>query len=480
MKVTTERPQEGVRALLIELPPERLSRELDVAWKRLSRSVNIPGFRPGKAPRAIVQRHVGAATIEREALRILLPTAYEDAVTEAAIDPIDQPDFDVVEMDRGKPFVFRATVPVRPEVQLGAYRDMRVPFQPPEVDPDQVERVLSRLQEGQAQWEQALDSTAQLGDQVVADIHVEWPDGRETDDKGLRIILGGNSYAEGFDEQVAGMAVGEDRDFTTTATEEQPGGTGAERMTRYRVRIQEVWSRQLPSLDDEFARSVSEHDSLEALRATVQEAVARETERTALLEHESGVLAAVVEDTTFEIPIRLVEAETQRLAAERSAAFRQQGLTVERYLELTNRTTEQWQTEVEEAATQQLHGRLVLDEVAEEEQLDPTPQEINAAVKAEIEQAAAADERSGRRVRSLLGGRDGQARVRASLRRQHALNWLVRNAGGDEPSASDEESSKEEETSAERPVDAAAEPEAVQSSAAADSKSASNADGDSA
>ena len=448
MKVTTERPEDGVRALLIELPAERLSRELDTAWRRLSRSVNIPGFRPGKAPRAIVQRHVGAATIEREALQTLLPAAYEDAVTEAGIEPIDQPDFDIVEMDRGKPFIFRATVPIRPEVELGPYRDVRVPFQPPEPDADQVERVLAQLQEGQAQWEPALDSTAQLGDQIVADIRVAWPDGRETDDTGLRIILGGNSYPEGFDDQVAGMSVGDERDFALTAPEEQPDGTTAERTTRYRVRVKEVWARQLPSLDDEFARSVSEHDSLETLRATVQESVARETERRALLEYESNVLAAAVEGTTFEIPARLLEAETQRLATERTNVFQQQGVTVERYLELTNRTMEQWQAEVAEAASQQLQGRLVLEAVAEEERIRPTTKEIAAAIEAEVEQAMATDQRTGRQVRSLLSTADGRSRIRTGLQRQHALDWLVRNARGDIP-----ETANEAETTDDEPAD---------------------------
>ena len=445
MKVTTERPEDGVRALLIELPAERLSRELDTAWRQLSRSINIPGFRPGKAPRAIVQRHVGAATIEREALQTLLPAAYEDAVTEAGIEPIDQPDFDIVEMDRGKPFIFRATVPIRPEVELGPYRDVRVPFQPPEPDADQVERVLAQLQEGQAQWEPALDSTAQLGDQIVADIRVAWPDGRETDDTGLRIILGGNSYPEGFDDQVAGMSVGDERDFALTAPEEQPDGTTAERTTRYRVRVKEVWARQLPSLDDEFARSVSEHDSLETLRATVQESVARETERRALLEYESNVLAAAVEGTTLEIPARLLEAETQRLATERTNVFQQQGVTVERYLELTNRTMEQWQAEVAEAASQQLQGRLVLEAVAEEERIRPTTKEIAAAIEAEVEQAMATDQRTGRQVRSLLSTADGRSRIRTGLQRQHALDWLVRNARGDIPGTASESETTDDE-----------------------------------
>ncbi len=433
MKVTTERPEDGVRALLIELPAERLSRELDTAWRRLSRSVNIPGFRPGKAPRAIVQRHVGAPTIEREALQTLLPAAYEEAVTEAGIEPIDQPDFDIVEMDRGKPFIFRATVPIRPEVELGPYRDVRVPFQPPEPDPDQVERVLAQLQEGQAQWEPALDSTTQLGDQIVADIHAAWPDGRENDDTGLRIIIGGNSFPEGFDDQVVGMSVGNEREFSLTAPEEQPDGTTAERTTRYRVRVKEVWSRQLPSLDDEFARSVSEHDSLDTLRATVQESVAHETERRALLEYESNVLAAAVEGTTFEIPARLLEAETQRLATERTNVFRQQGVTVERYLELTNRTMEQWQEEVAAAANQQLQGRLVLEAVAERERIRPTSQQIAAAIESEVEQAMATDQRTGRQVRSFLSTADGRSRIRTGLQRQHALDWLVRNARGDIP-----------------------------------------------
>lgn len=445
MKVTTERPEEGVRALLIELPAERLSRELDTAWRRLSRSVSIPGFRPGKAPRAIVQRHVGAPTIEREALQTLLPAAYEDAVTEAGIEPIDQPDFDIVEMDRGKPFIFRATVPIRPEVELGPYRDVRVPFQPPEPDPDQVERVLAQLQEGQAQWEPALDSTAQLGDQIVADIRVAWPDGRETDDTGLRIIIGGNSYPEGFDDQVVGLSVGDERDFSLTAPEEQPDGTTAERTTRYRVRVKEVWSRQLPSLDDEFARSVSEHDSLDTLRATVQESVARETERRALLEYESNVLAAAVEGTTFEIAARLLEAETQRLATERTNVFRQQGVTVERYLELTNRTAEQWQEEVAEAATQQLQGRLVLEAVAERERIRPTAQQIATAIEAEVEQALATDQRTGRQVRSFLSTADGRSRIRTGLQRQHALDWLVRNARGDIPETASEAESTDDE-----------------------------------
>lgn len=448
MKVTTERPEDGVRALLIELPAERLSRELDTAWRRLSRSVNIPGFRPGKAPRAIVQRHVGAPTIEREALQTLLPAAYEDAVAEAGIEPIDQPDFDIVEMDRGKPFIFRATVPIRPEVELGPYRDVRVPFQPPEPDAEQVERVLAQLQEGQAQWEPALDSTAQLGDQIVADIHAAWPDGRENDDTGLRIIVGGNSFPEGFDDQVVGMSVGNEREFSLTAPEEQPDGTTAERTTRYRVRVKEVWSRQLPSLDDEFARSVSEHDSLATLRATVQESVARETERRALLEYESNVLAAAVEGTTFEIPARLLEAETQRLATERTNVFRQQGVTVERYLELTNRTMEQWQEEVAEAAAQQLQGRLVLEAVAERERIRPTSQQIAAAVEAEVEQAMANDQRTGRQMRSFLSTADGRSRIRTGLQRQHALDWLVRNARGDIP-----ETASAAETTDDEPAD---------------------------
>ena len=230
-----------------------------------------------------------------------------------------------------------------------------------------------------------------------------------------------------------------------TAPEEQPDGTTAERTTRYRVRVKEVWSRQLPSLDDEFARSVSEHDSLETLRATVQETVARETERRALLEYESNVLSAAVEGTTFEIPARLLEAETQRLATERTNVFRQQGVTVERFLELTNRTMEQWQAEVAEAATQQLQGRLVLEAVAERERIRPTARQIAAAIEAEVEQALATDARTGRQVRSVLGTADGRSQIRTGLQRQHALDWLVRNARGDIPGTANEAETTDDE-----------------------------------
>ena len=175
MKVTTEKPEPGVAALTVEVPVEDFDRAIDQAWRRVAGRVNIPGFRRGKAPRPLVERHVGSAAINDEALRRLLPERYDAAVEETGIAPIERPAFDIVQLEPGKPLVFKATVAVQPTVELGDYEHLEVTPEPVDVTQEEIDNVLNRLREGQAQWIPVEDRGLEMGDQAIVDLGVEFP-----------------------------------------------------------------------------------------------------------------------------------------------------------------------------------------------------------------------------------------------------------------------------------------------------------------
>jgi trigger factor len=462
VKVTTEKPEPGVAALTVEVPAEEFERAVDQAWRRVAGRVNIPGFRRGKAPRPLVERHVGPAAINEEALRRLLPQRYDAAVEETGLHPIERPAFDIVQLEAGKPLVFKATVAVQPTVELGDYHELRVTPEPVEVSQEDVDRVLDRLREGQAQWIPVEDRGLELGDQAIADLTVTFPpeEGRperQTERKDSEVILGENGYPEGFDRELLGARPGETRTFSLTwgnrpapataepdtaeaeaGAAEGEGGAdaaapeGAEApsasgpTTSFAVTVKDVKRKQLPDLDDEFAKSLGDHDTLAALTDTVRARLAEEALRSARVATENRVVDAAVEQSTFEIPERLVAAETDALAQERSQSLSNQGLTVERYLTLVGRTPEDWRAEQRQQAERQIRARVMLDAVAEREGLSVSPDEVED----EIERTAQSYGQQADEVRRALMTQDSRRRIASSLRRHKAIERLVEIAGG--------------------------------------------------
>ncbi|HEX2326571.1 MAG TPA: trigger factor [Chloroflexota bacterium] len=467
MKVTTEKPEPGVAALTVEVPAEEFDRAVDQAWRRVAGRVNIPGFRRGKAPRPLVERHVGPAAINEEALRRLLPQRYDAAVEETGLHPIERPAFDIVQLEAGKPLVFKATVAVQPTVELGDYNELRVEPEKVEVGQEDVDRVLNRLREGQAQWIPVEDRGLEMGDQAIADLTVTFPPEeerpeRQTERKDSEVILGENGYPEGFDRELLGARPGETRTFSLTwgtppspataeaeggaeaeatdesATAEAEGGAAAEAgegaetppaggpTTSFAITVKDVKRKQLPELDDDFAKSLGDHDTLAALTDTVRARLAEEALRSARVATENRVVDAAVEQASYEIPERLVEAETDALGQERSQSLSGQGLTVERYLSLVGRTPEDWRAEQRQQAERQIKARVMLDAVAEREGLSVSPDEVED----EIERTAQSYGQQADEVRRALMTQDSRRRIASSLRRHKAIERLVEIAGG--------------------------------------------------
>ncbi len=458
MKVTTEKPEAGVAALTVEVPPEDFDRAIDQAWRRVANRVNIPGFRRGKAPRPLVERHAGPAAINEEALRRLLPERYDAAVEETGIAPIERPSFDIVQLERGKPLVFKATVAVQPTVELGDFQSITVEPETVEVDQEEVDRVLERLRESQAQWLPVEDRGLEMGDQAIADITVEFPieDGRparKTERKDSEVILGENGYPDGFDRELLGARPGDTRQFTLTwgtsgaaASERAAGqegedgaggddqgedGAGATRppagpTTAFRVTIKDVKRKQLPDLDDDFAKSLGEHESLPALTGAIRRRLVNESLRAARVATENKAVDAAIEKATFEVPERLVEAETDALAQDRRQVMANQGITVERYLSLIGKDEADWRAELREQAARQVRARVLLDALAEREGLEVSPDEIEE----EIERTAQGYGAQADEVRRALMTQESRRRIATSLRRHKAIEKLVEYAGG--------------------------------------------------
>ena len=452
MKVTTEKTEPGVATLTVEVPAEEFERAADGAWKRLAGRVNIPGFRRGKAPKPLVERHVGQSAIDEEALRQLLPKQYDAAIEETGLFPIERPQFNVEQFERGKPVVFTATVALRPTVEMGDLSSLTIEPEKVEVSDEEIDRVVDRLRESQAQWLPVEDRGVEMGDQVIADLTIAFPprpaegeeagnEGSTSERKDTEIILGENGYPKGFDDQLLGAKAGETKEFELTweiTTGRQPVPEGEEgegepikeeRRATFTAVIKDVKRKELPALDDAFAKSVGDYESLDALRNDVKRRLYSEALRAARTATENKSVDAAIDKSTFEIPDRLLEAETDALAQERRQALAQQRIALERYLQIMGQSEEDWRADVKRQAERQLKARLLLDQLAQQQALEVD----QAHVDEEIERTAIGYGEQADQVRRSLRDEEGRRRVTTSLRRHLAIQQLVERAGGYPP-----------------------------------------------
>lgn len=438
MKVTTERPEPGVAALTIELPPEELEAELEKAWRRVAARTNVPGFRRGKAPRALVERHVGAATITEEAVNHLVPERYDDAIEQEGLHPIERPRFGLEQATVGEPLVFTARVSLRPEVTLGDVQSITVERPTLAITDDQVQNVVTQLRESRSTW-QAVDSAkATAGTMIHADIVMDLEPGdesgkRKTERTGSEVIIGENGFPAGFDSGVDGMGAGDVRTFAVVwqgvpRTSEDGVASVEDRDALFTVTVHEVREKRLPDVDDAFVHDVTggQVAGLEALRADIGQRLAFEATRRAHSEIENLAVDAAIALSEFEVAEALIDLETDYLAAEESASLTQRRLTLERYLQLTGQSKEDWRGTLRESAIRQLRARTLLDAVADAEGLQVSDAELDAEVAITVAQLPT----TARKERKDMTSPESRRRIGASMRRHKSIEKLVGFAGG--------------------------------------------------
>jgi trigger factor len=413
VKVDVKR-EPGSRAVLeVEIPASAVTAGVDRAVRKINNRVVVPGFRKGKAPRGMLERHVGREAVVEEAVNLLVPDAYTRALDQTGVRPIARPEIEVKELEEGKPLRFTATVDLVPDVQLGDYRAIRVPAAPPEVSNAEVDAAVEDLRSRHGTLVPS-EKPADQGDFVLVKVAaLSAPVDRFAQGKEYLIELGGGTFPAEVEQALVGATIG--------ASPAAP--VGGQTVT---FEVVDVKRRELPALDDSFAKDLKAED-LADLRRQQRERLERERGQAAREAHEEGVLTALLEGARIDLPASLVEHELEHLLADLTDALQRRGLTYQRYLETTGKDDAAVREEFRPPAERRLRTQLALEEVARAESLEPAPEEIDR----EVENVARRLQQEVPRVREWLTQTGRLSSLTGTLRRQKALAHLVTLARGE-------------------------------------------------
>jgi trigger factor len=377
MKVTREKEEERQVFLRIELEKAEVDKALEQAYRRLVKQVKIPGFRQGKAPREVLERHVGKDGLLEDALNSLLPEVYEQALKEEKIEAIANPQIEVVQ---NEPVVFTAVVPLKPSVEIGDYKSIKLKPEKAEVTKEEVDKVIEQIRHQHGNWEPAERPVA-FEDLVVMDVEARVEETPFINQQGAQYQVMPNQPlpTPEFADQLIGMKVGEEKEFKLTLPEgySQPELSGKE--ASFKVKINEVKQQQLPKLDKDFAKLVSpDLKTMAALRQRLIKNLTIQAEQRAKEDYQEKVLDAVVDLSQVEFPPVLVDSELERLMEQQARWMQESGLDLEGYLSRIDKTEEELREELRPVAAKRVTRSLVLGRVAEAEKIEVTDDEINA------------------------------------------------------------------------------------------------------
>ena len=425
MKVNKEKIENSQAFLRIEMEPAEVEEYLEESYHRLVKKTNIPGFRKGKAPREILERHIGRESLLEDALNRLLPQACEQAIREQGIEAITSPSIEIEQTD---PVVFTATVPLRPTVKLGDYRQIQLTPEPVEIAENDVTTIIEQLRRQHSTWG-PVEREVNFDDLVTLDI-VSDIDGKPfINQQGVQyeVLPDYPLPVAGFAEQVVGVKVGEEKEFKLKLPEDYPRVELAGKEAHFKVRVSEVKQRQLPQLDDEFATLVNpELKTLDSLREKVSAGLHLRAEEKAREEFEERAIDAVAGQSQVEFPPVLVDTEIARLLDQQARWLQASGSRLEEYLSRINKTGEELGEELRPLATKRVTRSLVLGKIAEEEKIEVS----DAEIKTELENIAQSVSGNKDEVQKWLNSSQAHSSVEQLLTRRKTMQRLVEIAGG--------------------------------------------------
>jgi trigger factor len=420
---TTNTPLPKSRLQLeFELPPERLSKAIDQAVGRLSRQARVPGFRPGKAPRVVVERMLGSEAILDEALEQLVEDAFREAMREQGLAPLSAPEVEVTQGVEGQPVIFKAVVQVRPEVQLGDYEHFGFAPEIKAVDETMVEKVLDELREDQGSLEPVTDRGAEKGDYAVIGF-VGTRDGVAfnggSSDR-MPLILGEDRLIPGFEGNLYGAAKGDTREFDITFPEDYQETTLAGQLAHFSVTVKELRHKALPEANDEFAKSVGKFESLDELNAELRKRLEANAVDHARHEFADKIIEYATGNATVEPPDVLIDQEIEVMHDELRSALARQGITEEAYLKVVAKTEEEIHAEFRPQAEKRVKTLLVLSEIAKAKNVEVP----DSDVQGEILRARSRYASNPNLIRYFESER-GQNYIRSTFRRSRTVEMLV-------------------------------------------------------
>ncbi len=423
MHVTTTPSPKSTVLLEVELPAADLARAVVDATRRLSQRTRIPGFRPGKAPRSMIERELGPGSVLDEAVEQLVERSYREAMTEQTeLFAIGRPTIEVVQAEEGQPLRYTASVPVRPDVQLGDYRTF--PFAPEidTVDEPKVDRVVDELRDGQATLVPVEDRGAKDDDWAVISF-IGTRDGEPFEGgtvERMPIVIGRERFIPGFEEHLVGLRVGDTTEFDITFPLDYHEPTLQGATAHFNATILELREKVLPTADDAFAASLGEFPDLATLRSVVKSRLERNALDRARHGFADRIIDYAVKNATVEIPDLLVDEEIEVMHDELRGALARQGITEEAYLKATEKTPEQLHADFRPGAEERAKTLLVLGRIAEAERMDVSDEDVAAeASRARLRYA------SDQKLEAYFDTERAQAAIRSSLRRSQVVEKLI-------------------------------------------------------
>lgn len=451
MKTTVERlPEFPARVKLeVEVGPERVEKAVDRVYRRVVRDLRIPGFRPGRAPRKIVEMYVGKEALLQDAIEDLVPELYREAAKEAAIEPVAQAQIDIVDFGDGKPLKFHAEVDVKPDVTLGEYKGLSVEKRIRKVTDEDVDQVLERIRQNQAQLVTSEKDTLEDGEFGVIDF-----DGFINDEpfqggaaRGQLIEMGGDGYIPGFAEQLVGMKIGEEREIEVTFPEDYREDLAGKQAT-FVVKLQEIKTRIVPELDDELAKDIGEFETLAELREDARKRLEETAANEAEVDLEADIIKKVTDAATVDIPEVMIDQEVEQMKQELEYNLLRSGLRMQDYMEMNDLTEEQLEADLRPGAGQRVKTDLVLEAIGRAENLEVTEEEVDERMRAVL--GPGRDEKE---LQEMMADEVRRDVSRANLLRLKAIRWLIDNADiteveyeGDDEAADEGEAESEAET----------------------------------
>ena len=416
----TENKNEVKLSFVIEA--EKFEEAIQKVYEKSAKYFNIPGFRKGKAPYKIVEKQYGAEIFYEDAFNEVVPEIYEKEINEKGIVAVSRPEIDITQMEKGKDLIFTATVQTKPEVSLGKYKGIELKKVEYTVEDHDIEHELGHMQERNARLVNVEDRPVESGDTTVIDFEgsvdgVPFDGGKA---EGHELVIGSNTFIPGFEDQVIGMKIDEEKDINVKFPEEYFSKELAGKDAVFKVKLHEIKKKELPELDDEFAKDVSEFDTLDELKASIKEKIEEQNETRAKYEMEEEAIKTVCDDVKLDIPSGMIETETDNMIRDIEQRLMYQGMNFEQYLKMMNKTEKEVRDEFKEQAGIQVKTKLVLEEIVNKEKIEAPEEDV----KAKLEEMAAM---YGNKVEDLEKNESLKKYIEESVKTEKAIKSIVDN-----------------------------------------------------
>lgn len=422
MSLQVEKLEHNMAKLTVEVAAEDVEKALQAAYLKQRKQINIPGFRKGKVPRQMIEKMYGPEVFYDEAANNMIPDAYAKAYDESELDIVSQPKIEVVQMEKGKPFIFTAEVATKPEVTLGDYKGLKVDKASTRVTQKEVDEEIEKERERNARTIEVTDRAVQDKDEVTLDFEgfvdgVAFEGGKGED---YPLTIGSGSFIPGFEEQLIGAEIDKEVEVNVTFPKEYHSEELAGKDATFKCTVHTIKAKELPELDDEFASEVSECETMDAYRAEVKKNIKERKERTGKEKKENQAVDQAIENAQMDIPEAMIEFQVRQMADDFARRIQQQGLTVEQYFQFTGMTAEKMMEEMRPQAEKSIKTRLVLEAIVKAENIEVSDERVEE----ELTKMAEAYQMEVEKLKEFMGENE-KKQIKEDLAVQEAITLLV-------------------------------------------------------